>query len=40
MIEFLLGFVMGIYMGTFYECKPILIKINNIVHKYVKIKNN
>lgn len=40
MIEFLFGFIMGIYVGTFYECKPILNKISNIVRKYIKIKIN
>ena len=40
MIEFFFGLTIGIYIGTFYECKPVIVKINNFVHKYITIKNN
>ncbi len=31
MWRFLLGFSSGIYIGTYYECKPIVKKIKKII---------
>ena len=32
MLRFIAGFVSGLYIGTHYECKPILEKIKNLIH--------
>ncbi len=34
MWRFLLGFSSGIYVGTYYECKPILNNIKEIIKDY------
>ena len=34
MFRFLLGFGMGVCVGTYYDCKPIINEINKAVKKY------
>ena len=33
MWQFLLGLGLGVYLGTYYECKPMLIKMGDIIKK-------
>ena len=36
MLEFLFGLTIGIYIGTFYNCKPIIAKVNDVVTRINK----
>ena len=40
MWRFLLGVGTGIYIGTNYDCKPIIKKIKNEIVKYIPEKKN
>ena len=40
MLEFILGFSIGIYIGTFYECKPTLDTVILYINKYIQPKKN
>lgn len=31
MWQFLFGFTSGLYVGTYYDCKPILTKVQNFI---------
>ena len=39
MYQILFGFCAGIYIGTFYNCKPTILQIQQIVKKYAPPKN-
>lgn len=38
MLEFLFGLTIGIYIGTFYNCKPVITKVNDVIHTYIEFK--
>ena len=40
MWRFLLGFASGIYVGTYYDCKPTLINIEKNIRDYMPSKKN
>ena len=43
MWQFLAGFASGVYVGTYYNCKPIILEIEKKVREYMpdeKNKNN
>jgi len=40
MYQLIFSFCAGIYVGTFYNCKPTIVKIQGIIKNYVPPKNN
>tara|TARA_B100000579_G_C22533383_1_gene711811 strand:+ start:90 stop:209 length:120 start_codon:yes stop_codon:yes gene_type:complete len=38
MYPFIIGFGLGIYVGTYYDCKPILKTMGNCFKKYMPPK--
>jgi hypothetical protein len=40
MWRLLLGFASGIYVGTYYDCKPTLINIEKNIRDYMPSKKN
>lgn len=41
MQRFLIGYCLGICVGTYYDCKPIILKIKNEIIKHIpKEKDN
>ena len=38
MLYFMLGFGMGIYIGTYYDCKPFLSAIGHRIREYLPEK--
>ena len=38
MFMFILGFCSGIYVGTYYDCKPSITKIEYFIEKYIPKK--
>ena len=40
MYQFLLGFLFGIYLGTYHDCKPLLDNILKNVEMYLPSKKN
>ena len=40
MWQFLVGFTSGLYVGTYYDCKPILIKVQNFIKENSPEKKN
>jgi hypothetical protein len=40
MWKFLAGFSMGLYTGTYYECKPIIDKFINIIKENMPNEKN
>ena len=40
MWRFLLGFASGIYVGTYYDCKPTLINNEKNIRDYMPSKKN
>ena len=39
MLEFILGFSLGIYIGTFYDCKPVMTTFKKHVNYYFPPKS-
>ena len=35
MWQLLVGFTVGVYIGTYYDCKPQIYTINKWVHEYI-----
>ena len=40
MYQFIFAFCAGIYVGTFYDCKPTIFKIQDIIKNCAPPKNN
>ena len=40
MWRFLIGLSTGIYIGTHYDCKPLIKKITSEIQKYIPDKKN
>ena len=38
MYQLLFGFCAGVYIGTIYDCKPTIVHIQQIIHKYAPPK--
>lgn len=39
MYQILFGFCAGVYIGTFYDCKPTITHIQHFIQKYAPPKN-
>lgn len=40
MLYFILGFGFGVYMGTYYDCKPILTSFGSRIREYLPEKKD
>lgn len=34
MLQFSLGVLLGVYLGTYYDCKPIISNVHSFIKKY------
>ena len=40
MWRFLVGFASGVYVGTYYNCKPVINKLEKKIKEYIPDKKN